>query len=122
MNNLVIPSRRRLANWNRRQRKKHHAGEFTELGFTLLVQFDTPLDEVAREHYVLALIEQVEALGLTYGGDECSGFVTTYASGSVTMAQRDALHSWVIAYPAVTKAEVSELLDAWHDDSWFEAV
>jgi len=122
MNYLVIPSRRRLANWNRRQRKKHHAGEFTEFGFTLSVQFDSPLDEAARERYVDALIEQVEALGLTYGGDESSGFVTTYASGSVTMAQRDALQSWVRAYPAVARAEVSELLDAWHDDSWFEAV
>lgn len=122
MNYLVIPSRRRLANWNRRQRKKHHAGEFTEFGFTLSVQFDAPLDEAARERYVTALIEQVEALGLTYGGDECSGFVTTYASGSVTMAQRDALQSWVTACPAVARAEVSELLDAWHDDSWFEAM
>ena len=122
MNYLVIPSRRRLANWNRRQRKKHHAGEFTEFGFTLSVQFAAPQDEAAREQYVAALIEHVEALGLTYGGDENSGFVTTYTSGSVTLAQRDSLHAWVSAYPAVGRADVSELLDAWHDDSWFEAV
>ena len=122
MNNLVIPSRHRLANWNRRQRKKHHAGEFTEFGFILSVQFASPLDAAAREHYVAALIEQVEALGLTYGGDENSGFVTTYTSGSVTLAQRDSLQAWVAAYPAVARAEVSELLDAWHDDSWFGAV
>lgn len=122
MNYLVIPSRRRLANWNRRQRKKHHAGEFTEFGFLLSVQFATALDEAARERYVTALIVQVEALGLTYGGDENSGFVTTYTSGSVTLVQRDSLQAWVSAYPDVARAEVSELLDAWHDDSWFEAV
>lgn len=122
MNYLVIPSRRRLANWNRRQRKKHHAGEFTEFGFILSVQFATPLEAATREHYVAALIEQVEALGLTYGGDESNGFVTTYTSGSVTLAQRDALLSWVSAYPAVAKADVSDLLDAWHDESWMDLV
>lgn len=122
MNNIITPSGRRLANWNRRQRKKHHAGEFQELGFSLSVQFVTPLKGAARDSYVEALIEKVEALGLTYGGDESSGFITTYASGSVTLAQRDALQAWVSSYPAVAMAEVSELLDAWHDDSWMDLV
>ncbi len=120
MNYLVIPSRRRLANWNRRQRKKHHAGEFTEFGFILSVQFGASLTEPEQNRYVEALIEQVEALGLTLGGSVTSGFVTTYERGSVTLEQRDALLAWVTAYPAVSKAEVSDLLDAWHDDSWMD--
>lgn len=117
-----FPSHRRLANWNRRQRKKHHAGEFQELGFSLSVHFVAPLAGAARGSYVEDLIEKVEALGMTYGGDESSGFITTYSSGSVTLVQRDALQAWVSAHPAVAKAEVSELLDAWHDDSWLDAI
>lgn len=122
MNNIVTPSRRRIANWNRRQCKKHHAGEFTELGFTLSVEFDAPLGDAARDSYIDALIEHVEALGLTYGGSETCGFITTYDRGSVTIAQRDTLLAWVTACPAVAKAEVSELLDAWHDNSWLEVI
>lgn len=122
MNDIATLSRRRQANWNRRQRKKHHAGEFQELGFSLSVRFTAPLAGAARDSYVAALIEHVEALGLTYGGDESSGFITTYASGSVNLAQRDALLTWVQTYPVVASAEVSELLDAWHDDSWLDTI
>lgn len=122
MNYIAPLSRRRQANWNRRQLKKHHAGEFQELGFSLSVQFAAPLAGAARDSYVAALIEHVEALGLTYGGDECCGFVTTYTRGSVTLAQRAALLAWVQAYPTVASAEASELLDAWHDDSWMDLV
>lgn len=115
-------SRRRLANWNARQRKKFHAGEFQELGFALTVRFHTPLDETGRDAYLDALIEVVERLGLAYGGSDTGGFVSTWERGSVTSQQRDELLAWVRSYPAVAEAKASELLDAWYDDSWLAAL
>ncbi|GGY21859.1 YggL family protein [Paludibacterium paludis] len=118
MKTLPRLSQRRLTNWNRRQRKKFHVGEFQELGFALNVRFHAPLDEAACDAYVDALIEVVERMGLAYGGGDTGGFVTTWERGSVTPAQRDALLAWVRGYPAVSEANASELQDAWYDDSW----
>ncbi|MFK7088628.1 YggL family protein [Chromobacterium violaceum] len=116
------PSQRRLKHWNRRQRKKHHVGEFQELGFALEVRFHTELDDAACDAWLDALIEVVERMGLAYGGGDTGGFVSTWERGSVTPAQRDALLAWARSYPAVAEAHASELLDAWHDDSWVAAL
>ncbi|MEJ8673096.1 YggL family protein [Chromobacterium amazonense] len=116
------PSQRRLRQWKRRQRKKHHVGEFQELGFALEVRFHAELDDAACDAWLDALIEEVERMGLAYGGGDTGGFVSTWERGSVTLAQRDALLAWVRSYPGVSNAKASELLDAWRDDSWVAAL
>lgn len=122
MPSLPRLSSRRLAQWNRRQRKKHHAGEFQQLGFALEVRFHAPQDPGSRDAYLDALIAQVERMGLAYGGGDSGGFVTMWERGSVTPAQRDELLAWVRGDAAVAEASASTLLDAWHDASWEVAI
>lgn len=113
------PSQRQLARWNRRQRKKHHAGEFQELGFAFRLGLAQPLDQAQLDAFMDAAIDMFEAHGLEVGGgwasQSASGFVSA-AKGSVTEAQRAAVLAWLQAWPEVAQVRVGELQDAWYGD------
>ncbi|WP_406623819.1 YggL family protein [Acidovorax sp. SDU_ACID1] len=113
------PSQRQLSRWNRRQRKKHHAGEFQELGFAYGLRLAQPLDPARLDALMDAAIEMFEANGLEVGGgwapQSASGFVSA-AKGSVTEAQRMAVLAWLQAWPGITHARVGGLQDAWYGE------
>lgn len=103
---------------NKRQRKKHHLGEFQELGFKL--RFRTPADwsEGQQFEFLDAAIAQIEALGLSVGGGTGTCwdvYVSAFAErGTVTAAHRQALVDWLASHPAVSELEPGPLEDAWH--------
>lgn len=103
---------------NKRQRKKHHLGEFVQLGFEL--RFCTPADwsDESQVAFWDACIGQVEALGLAVGGGTgvCWNVFVTGSRNhdSVTPAQRHALVGWLTAHPAVSEIRPGELEDAWY--------
>lgn len=103
---------------NKRQRKKHHLGEFQELGFAL--RFCTPgsWSDDEQGAFWRECISRVEALGLAVGGGsgECWDVFVTGLRGrdSVTSAQRQALLDWLAAHPHVSEIRGGELEDAWY--------
>ena len=102
---------------NKRQRKKHHLGEFQALGFELA--FCTPVDwtDVQQLDFWNAAITQIEALGLSVGGGTgryWDVYVTSPARGTVTPSQRQGLVDWLAAHPAVYDLRAGALEDAWH--------
>lgn len=113
----IIPllSQRRLTHWNRRQRKKHYAGEFQELGFALQLTFSHVLDAVQQDAWLDAFVGEIERLGLAYGGGSDEGYVCAYGRGTVTPAQRDSLLAWLRQRPEVAAVDAGELQDAWHE-------
>lgn len=121
MKSFPIAPRTRLHRWNRRQRKKLRLGEFQELGFTLSLNFQSPLDEVAYSPFLGALIDRIEGLSLSVGGlggrlpiVETDGFVFSAEHGSVMPEQIGSLLDWCRNRPEVKEARASDLVDAWH--------
>lgn len=103
---------------NKRQRKKHHLGEFQELGFELA--FCTPVDWTDGQQldFWNAAITQIEALGLSVGGGtgRCwDVYVMSLARGTVTPSQRQGLVDWLAAQPAVSDLRAGALEDAWYE-------
>lgn len=117
------PSQRKLSRWNRRQRKKYHAGEFQELGFSFGLRLAQPLEQVQLDAFMDAAIDMFEANGLEVGGgwssQSASGFVSA-AQGSVTEAQRTAVLTWLQTWPGIAHAHVGDLQDAWYGDFYEE--
>ena len=114
-----IPSQRQLSRWSRRQRKKHHAGEFQELGFSFALRLEEPLHPTQVDAFMDAAIEMLEANALFVGGgwdaQSASGFVVA-DKACVTEAQRLAVLAWLRAWPGVAQVKASALRDAWHGD------
>lgn len=103
---------------NRRQRKKLHLGEFTELGFEVSAGLVSKLDDGDRDQLLDAFIEDcIEPLALSFGGglgDDFSGYVTSAIPGrSALEAQRDKVCAWLGSRPEFSGIEVGPLTDAW---------
>lgn len=117
MRRIPTLSQRRQANGNRRQRKKHYAGEFQELGFTLRLTFPQVQDAVQQDAWFDVFIGEIERLGLAYGGGAKEGYVCAYGRGTVTPAQRDNLLGWLRQRAEVASVYAGPLQDAWHGDA-----
>lgn len=117
---LTISSARKIARLNRRQRKKHHVGEFQEMGFTLNLRFKEPQPEVEVDQFWEAFIPVLDELRLLLvglGGPlpilVTDAFVSA-ETGSVSDVQRDAVLAWLRASPVVAEATATEWQDAWY--------
>ncbi|WP_150559709.1 YggL family protein [Pandoraea bronchicola] len=103
---------------NRRQRKKLHLGEFTELGFKVSAGLVSTLNDGARDQLLDAFIEDcIEPLELSFGGglgDHFGGYVTSAIRGrSALEEQRDKVCAWLRSRPEFSGVEVGPLTDAW---------
>lgn len=118
MRRIPTLSQRRLTNWNSRQRKKHYAGEFQELGFDLQVNFTPAFADALLECWMDDFIAEIERLKLGFGGGghiaDFGGYVSTFGRGSVSTAQRDSLVGWLLQRPEIATVRAGELVDAWH--------
>lgn len=114
MRQIPTLSQRRLTNWNRRQRKKHYAGEFRELGFMLRLTFTQAQGAAEQDAWFDTFIAEIERLGLAYGGGADEGYVCAYGRGTVTPAQRDSLLGWLRQQPDIASVDAGQLQDAWH--------
>ncbi|MBB3255457.1 hypothetical protein F4827_000336 [Paraburkholderia bannensis] len=103
---------------NRRQRKKLHLGEFTQLGFAISARLASPLTDGACDKLLDEFIQDcIEPLGLRFGGgldEDLSGYVTSAARGrSASDSQRDKVRMWLSLRPEFSMSEVALLTDAW---------
>ncbi|WP_080410747.1 50S ribosome-binding protein YggL [Burkholderia ubonensis] len=103
---------------NRRQRKKLHLGEFTELGFEVSAGLVSTLADGDRDKLLDGFIGGcIEPLGLSFGGglnDDLGGYVTSaMRGGSASEDQRNKVREWFSSRPEFSGVEVGPLTDAW---------
>jgi len=63
-----MPSVRKLARLNRRQRKKLRVGEFQELVFEASIRFGQPMEGSRLDAFVDGFIDRIESRRLVVGG------------------------------------------------------
>ena len=121
-----IPSVRKLASLNRRQRKKLRVGEFQELVFEVRIRFHQTMEEARLDTFLDDFIELIESRHLVVGGFggalpllATDGIVSTLKRGSPTEEDRQAVLDWVRQRPEVAEVEVGEFVDGWY--GWDDA-
>jgi uncharacterized protein YggL (DUF469 family) len=121
MNQRNPHSRRRLSNMSPRQRKKLRVGEFAELGFTLEATLTEGLTVQAEDALLDAWLNQVDALGVSFGGSftggqpsVLTGMVFPVNATKVDETMRQELVAWLNARPEVARLAASELGDVWY--------
>lgn len=114
-------SKQRLKRLSPRQRKKMKVGEFTELGFSLLVTLKPQLAADAQDALLDAWLEAVDAQGVSFGGhfggDEVQrfeGIVFPVGRTKVTEEMRASLVAWLNARDEVDAVDADELADLWN--------
>ncbi len=107
----------------RRLRKKHHLGEFQEIGFEIFVNFKKNTDETEFDKFLGELINEIENNDLQFGGggnnDTWQGFVVSekrFASPSDD--DKEKIRNWLENRSEVEDFKVGEFLDAWNDLKW----
>jgi uncharacterized protein YggL (DUF469 family) len=121
-----VPSARKLARLNRRQRKKLRVGKFQELVFEVRIRFHQPMEEARLDTFLDGVIELIEARQLVVGGLggtlpllATDGIVSALKRGSPTEEDRQAVLDWARRRPEVADAAVGELVDGWY--GWDDA-
>jgi uncharacterized protein YggL (DUF469 family) len=115
-----LPSARKLARLNRRQRKKVRVGEFQELVFEIRVSFRQPTEDALLDTFLDDFIGLIESRGLAFGGGvngsslEGSGVVSAWGRGSPTDEDRQAVLHWLQQRPEVETADVGAFVDGWY--------
>ena len=117
----VKPSAGKAARMNRRQRKKLHVAEFTEIGLFVAVTFKTPLDELAWDDWIVRWMEAAAEFGLEVGGfggklpiATTHGWLFQHPHGSVTAEQAAQVHTKLAQDPAVASLKAI-LADGWYE-------
>ena len=100
----------------KRLRKKLRRGEFRGYGFAVAWQFASALGAQATGLFFDALLDAVQARGLTFGGGGGSrggsGFVCKAKRGSATEEDRAEIAGWFRALEPALSATVGPLEDA----------
>ena len=103
---------------NKRQRKKHRTGEYTEHGFLLRFSLPPSWTEAEADRFLDEFITMVEREGLAFGGSgrlDWEGFVVPDRRGTVTTEQRARVEAWLAGRPEVSALRVGPLIDAWQE-------
>ena len=101
----------------KRLRKKRRLGEFAELGFRLRFAMSRNLDESARNTLLDEFLDEIERLGLQFGGGgvhDGDGFTEFCGRGTATEQHRTAILSWLEQHSNIENPSAGELVDAWH--------
>ena len=121
-----IPSVRKLARLNRRQRKKLRVGEFQELVFKVDIRFRQPIEGPRFDAFVDGFIDLIESRRLLVGGMggrlpllETDAIVSAWNRSSTTEDDRQAVLDWLLRHPEVAGAEVGAFRDGWY--GWDDA-
>lgn len=101
---------------SRRLRKKLRIAEFQELGFDYSVVWAQFPSTVQQDEFIDRFLEEVvEARDLRVGGG-CTEGAIVGSSKNPTDLDREAVQSWVRAFPGVVDVKVGPLVDAWYGD------
>ncbi len=101
----------------RRLRKKRRLGEFAEFGFNIRFAMSPGLGASARNAILDAFLDQIERLGLQFGGGgihDWDGFAELCGRGTATEQHRAAILAWLEQHADIENPHVGELVDAWH--------
>ncbi|MNZ80456.1 hypothetical protein D3C78_990890 [compost metagenome] len=101
----------------RRLLKKLRLGEFQEFGFSLELTYDPA--QIDEDTLFDAWIDFVEAQGWSFGGgvndgNELTGYLCQFGTGSLTEADRETTRLWLESQPWCKTFEVGPLSDCWH--------
>ena len=101
----------------RRLRKKHHLGEFTEYGFEVSINPVTNLSEKDFYKFIDDFIDVIETNKLLLGGggnsQNYSGFVTSSQKyQSPTELQKNSIKNWLENCQTVSICEIGDFIDA----------
>ncbi|MEY5100605.1 MAG: hypothetical protein RJA36_3324 [Pseudomonadota bacterium] len=116
-----LPSARRLARLNRRQRKKLRVGEFQERVIDIRITLRAPATAQEHDAFLAAfmqLIESRHAAPHRHGGLyvlEGREQLSAWWRGAPTAADRAAVQAWLEQRPEVAGCEVGVPVDAWYD-------
>ena len=116
-----LPSARRLARLNRRQRKKLRVGEFQERVIDIRIALRAPVASQEHDAFLAAfmqLIESRHAAPQRHGGLyvlEGREQLSAWWRGAPTDADRAAVQAWLEQRPEVAGCEVGAPVDAWYD-------
>ena len=118
-----MPSARKLARLNRRQRKKLRVGEFQELVFEVNIRFGQSMEGPRLDAFIDEFIDLIESRRLIAGGGcgqlEAQWVVSTWNRGSATEDDRRAVLDWLLPHPEVVDAKAGALIDGWY--GWEDA-
>ncbi|MDR2213996.1 MAG: YggL family protein [Pseudomonadales bacterium] len=113
-----LPSAKKLASLNRRQRKKLRVGEFQELVFKVSIRFRQPMEGPRQDAFVDEFIGLIESRRLAVGGGfgplEATGIVSAGGRGSATDEDKQAVLNWLLRRPEVADAQTGALVDGWY--------
>lgn len=99
---------------SRRLRKKLRIAEFQELGFECSVVWAQVPPTIQQDEFLDRFVEEVvEARDLLVGGGYNEGTIVS-TTKSLTDLDREAVQSWLRAFPGVVDVQVGPLVDAWY--------
>ncbi len=105
---------------NKRMRKKHHVGEFEQLGFALTFTLGDGVSDEGVDRFIEEFVARfLEPRDLACGGSTGRSwevFVSKPNGRSVTEDDRVAASAWLGAWPGVEGIQMGPLEDAWHPD------
>lgn len=118
-----LPSARRLARLNRRQRKKLRVGEFQERVIDIRISLRSPLAAHDHDAFLAAFMQLIESRHAPvhrHGGLyvlEGKEQLSAWWRGAPTEADREAVQAWLAQRPEVTGCEIGAPVDAWYDQA-----
>ncbi len=103
---------------NRRLRKKHHLGEFKQLGFQLRADFRPDVSESDIDAFFDRWLDVLEKHDLLFsgsaGGSKFEGFIMCAGRDNATEEHRQVIGASLTGDAIFLSNEVDELSDAWH--------
>jgi uncharacterized protein len=104
----------------RRLRKKHHVGEFVQLGFEVSFKGTSTLSEQEQAGLLWDFVEQaIEGNDLEAGGggsnEMCLYVTSAKRNRSATADQCEMVHKWLATDKRIASFEIGELTDAWQE-------
>jgi uncharacterized protein YggL (DUF469 family) len=103
---------------NKRLRKKHHLGEFKQLGFQVRADLRPDLADADLDAFFGRWLDVLEQRDLLFSGSaglgKFEGLVMRAGRASATEEDRQAIGASLTGDPIFVRHEIDELSDAWH--------
>lgn len=103
---------------NRRLRKKHHLGEFKQLGFQLRADLRPEISDADLDAFFGRWLDVLEQRDLLFSGSagrgKFEGFIMRAGRDNATEEDRQAIGASLTGDAIFLRNEIDELSDAWH--------
>lgn len=103
---------------NKRLRKKHHLGEFKQLGFQLRANLRPDVSDADLDAFFERWLDVLEKHDLLFSGSagrgQFEGYIMRAGRDSATEEDRQAIAASISADSLFVSHELDQLSDAWH--------